>query len=233
MLDRDIVAVAPSTTYRVLKSEGLLTKWTRQKSNKGTGFEQPLKPHEHWHVDISYVNINSTFYYLCTILDGYSRYVVDWELKEQMKGADVELLLQRAREKHPSASPRIISDNGPQFIAKDFKLFIRETGMSHVRTSPYYPQSNGKIERYHKTLKSEAIRPSTPLSLEDARRSITNFIDKYNNHRLHSAVGYITPKDMLDGKQEQIHALRDKKIEEARMKRRTEAHHQNLNQAAA
>ena len=74
------------------------------------------------------------------------------------------------RELHPTASPRVISDNGPQFIARDFHQFIRISGMTHVRTSPYYPQSNGKLERYHKTIKAECIRPKTPLSLDDARR---------------------------------------------------------------
>ena len=89
-----------------------------------------------------------------------------------MTEADVETIIQRARERYPDARPRIISDNGPQFIAKDFKEFIRICGMTHVRTSPYYPQSNGKIERWHKSLKGECIRVKTPLSLEDARRLV-------------------------------------------------------------
>jgi transposase InsO family protein len=72
-----------------------------------------------------------------------------------MKEAEIETIIQRAQEKHPEATPRIISDNGPQFIAKDFKEFIKIAGMTHVRTAPYYPQSNGKIERYHRTIKSE------------------------------------------------------------------------------
>jgi len=87
-----------------------------------------------------------------------------------MTEADIEIILEGAKEKHPEARPRIISDNGPQFIAKDFKEFIRISGMTHVRTSPFYPQSNGKIERWHKSLEGERIRPGTPLSLDDARR---------------------------------------------------------------
>ena len=145
MMDEDITAVSPSSTYRVLSRAGLLSRWSKP-SKKGTGFYQPLRAHEHWHIDISYINICGTFYYLCSVIDGYSRYLVHWTLAEQMKEADVELVLQRAREKYPDCSPRVISDYGPQFIAKDFKEFIRVTGMSHVRTSPYYPQSNGKIE---------------------------------------------------------------------------------------
>src|SRR5437763_14643539 len=136
-----------------------------------------------------------------------------------MTEADIEIIMERAKEKYPEARPRIISDNGPQFIAKDFKEFIRISGMTHVRTSPYYPQSNGKIERWHKSLKGECIRPGTPLSLEDARRLVEGYVDHYNNVRLNSAVGYITPKDMLAGRQLEIHAERDRKLELARKQR--------------
>ena len=136
-----------------------------------------------------------------------------------MTEADIEIILQRAKEKFPEARPRIISDNGPQFIAKDFKEFIRISGMTHVRTSPYYPQSNGKIERWHKSLKGECIRPGTPLTLEDARRLVSGFVDHYNKVRLHSAIGYVTPKDKLAGRQQEIHAERDRKLEAARKQR--------------
>jgi transposase InsO family protein len=88
--------------------------------------------------------------------------------------------------------------------------------MTHVRTSPYYPQSSGKIERWHKSLKGECIRPRTPLSLDDARRLVEGYVEHYNNFRLNSAIGYITPKDMLAGRQQEIHAERDRKLEEAR-----------------
>ena len=189
-------------------------------SIKGTGFEQPLRPHEHWHVDISYINVAGTFFYLCSLLDGYSRFIVHWEIRESMTEADVETIIQRAREQFPGERPRIISDNGPQFIAKDFKEFIRICGMTHVRTSPYYPQSNGKIERWHKTLKGECIRVKTPLSLEDARRLVADFVAHYNEVRLHSAIGYVTPADKLAGRDRQIFAERDRKLEAARERRK-------------
>lgn len=220
MLDRDIVAVSPSSVYRVLKDAGLLRKWNRKASRKGTGFVQPLRPHEHWHVDIAYLNICGTFYYLCTLLDGCSRYIVHWDIRESMTEADVEIIIQRAREKFPGACPRIISDNGPQFIAKDFKEFIRICGMTHVRTSPYYPQSNGKLERWHRSVKGECIRPGVPLSLEDARRLVGDYVAYYNAVRLHSAIGYVTPKDKLDGREAEIFAVRDRKLAEARQRRK-------------
>jgi len=219
MLDGDVVAVSPSSVWRVLRNAGLLSRWKGKPSLKGTGFMQPLQPHEHWHVDVSYINVSGTFYYLCSVLDGCSRYVVHWDLRESMTEADVEIILERAKEKYPEAKPRIISDNGPQFIARDFKEFIRVSGMTHVRTSPYYPQSNGKLERWHQSVKSECIRPLTPLTLEDARRLIQRYVDYYNGVRLHSAIGYVTPADRLVGRQAEIHAARDRKLEQARQLR--------------
>lgn len=219
MIDADVVAVSPSSVFRVLRDAGRLGYFPRNPSKKGTGFEQPLAPHEHWHIDIAHINVHGTFYYLCAVLDGASRYIVDWSLRESMREPDVEVLLQRAKEQFPETRPRIISDNGPQFIAKDFKEFIRISGMTHVRTSPYYPQSNGKMERWNGSIKSECIRPGVPLSLGDAIRLVAQYVQVYNEQRLHSAVGYVTPKAMLEGRQKQIHAERDRKLEAARQQR--------------
>ena len=216
MLDRDIVAVSPSSTWRVLAKAGLLKKWKPRVSAKGNGFVQPLLPHEHWHIDVSHLNICGTFYYLCSLLDGCSRFIVHWEIREQMTERDVEIIVQRAKERFSEARPRIISDNGPQFIAKDFKEFIRLSGMTHVRTSPYYPQSNGKLERFHATIKGECIRPGVPLSLDEARTMVEKFIARYNNVRLHSAIGYVAPVDKLNGREQEIFKERDRKLEEAR-----------------
>ena len=221
MMDADVVAASPATVYRILKAAGCFARWNRSESAKGKGFQQPLRPHEHWHVDISYVNICGTFYYLTSVLDGCSRFLVHWELRESMREADVEIVLQRARETFPGERPRIITDNGPQFIARDFQAFLRLSGMTHVRTSPYYPQSNGKIERWHGTLKQDCLRPHVPLSLEDARRLVEGFVNHYNHKRLHSAIGYITPADMLAGRAAEIFAERDRKLEAARERRRS------------
>ena len=214
MMDEDIVAVSPATVYRVLKSAGMLSSWNQTKQSlKGTGFHQPISPHEHWHVDISYINICGTFYYFIAVLDGCSRYVIHWDIRESMTEQDVKLVIQKAR---------IISDNGPQFISKDFKEFIRISGMTHVRTSPYYPQANGKFERFNRTIKSECIRPKSPVSLEDARRIAGGFTQEYNHKRLHSAIGFVTPRDRLTGKHIQIFEARDRKLEAARAKRKAD-----------
>ena len=184
------------------------------------GLRTAAQAHQHWHIDVSYINVSGTFYCLCSVLDGYSRAIVHCDLRAAMQETDVEIVLEVAKEKYPGAQPRIISDNGPQFIARDFKEFIRISGMTHVRTSPYYPQSNGKLERWHQSLKSECIRPGVPLTPEDARRLIERYVEHYNTVRLHSAIGYVTPEDMLAGRQNEIHAERDRKLEAARSRRR-------------
>jgi transposase InsO family protein len=212
MLDADVVAVSPSSVYRVLKQRGLLLRHHPGASSKGKGFKQPSRPHRHWHVDISYLNLGGTFYYMTSILDGYSRYIVHWEIRESMTEKDTETIIQRAKEKYPDERPRIISDNGPQFIAKDFKEYVRLMGMTHVRTSPFYPQSNGKLERWHQSLKRECIRPNSPVSLNDARRLVGEYVAAYNEVRLHSAIGYITPQDKLLGRAAAIFADRKAKL---------------------
>ena len=220
MMDDDVVAVSPSSVYRVLDQADLLRKWNTQSSSKGTGFHGPSRPHEHWHIDISYLNIMGTFFYLISILDGYSRFIVHWDIRERMTEMDVAIVVQGAKEKYPEEGPQIISDNGPQFIAKDFKELLRTIGMTHVTTSAYYPQSNGKKERFYGTLKRDCIRPKTPLSLEEAKRVVGEFMGYYNTRRLHAGIGYVAPKDKLQGRERKIFADRDRKLARARASRK-------------
>jgi len=220
MNDADVVYASPKTVYRVLRDAGVLDSRNVRPSKKGCGFHQPSGAHRHWHTDVSYINICGTFYYLSSVLDGYSRYIVHWEIREQMKETDIEVIIQRALEKHPGVKPRLISDNGPQYVSREFKQFVRLSGMDHVRTSPYYPQSNGKIERWHRELKETCIRAQTISDLDDARQKVHDFVDHYNNIRLHASLGYISPKDKLAGREREIHARRDRNLEAARDRRR-------------
>ncbi|MEZ6089867.1 MAG: IS3 family transposase [Pirellulaceae bacterium] len=226
MLDADVVAVSPSSVYRVLREAGVMDRHNTKPSKKGTGFGQPSKAHAHWHVDVSYLNICGTFYFMCSVLDGYSRSIIHWEIREKMEEVDVEVILQRAREKYPGEKPRIITDNGPQFVSRDFKEFIRIAGMTHVKTSAYYPQSNGKIERYHRTIKGDCIRERHIESVEDARRIVADYVTHYNEVRLHSAIGYVTPHTKLAGKEHEVFDARDQKLEAAREARRQRRQHQ-------
>ncbi|MBK9333640.1 MAG: DDE-type integrase/transposase/recombinase [Ignavibacteria bacterium] len=200
MIDENIVALSPSSVYRILKRAGLLNKWNQtKKSSKGKGFEQPQAPHEHWHVDIKYVNFKGTFLFLISVIDGYSRYIVHQELRQNMQEFDVELTIQKALEKFPGNNPRIISDNGSQFISKDFAIFLKFAGLQHIKTSIAYPQGNGKIERYHRTIEEEHLKKTSMINLEDARKQIDEYVEFYNTKRLHSSLYYLTPKDFLTG----------------------------------
>lgn len=167
--DAGVVAVSPLTVYRVLKSVGLTGKREISPSKKGTGFHQPSRLYHHWHIDVAYINLDGTFCCLCMVLDGYSRYLVSWDLREHMTEKEIELIVERGREKFPGVNPRIISYNGPQFISKDFKEYVRICAMTHARASPFYPQSNGKMEALNKTAKKEGIRPSDPRSVVEAK----------------------------------------------------------------
>jgi transposase InsO family protein len=221
MLDENIAAVSPSSTYRVLLAAGLLKRWnTAKNSAKGSGFVQPTAPHQHWHTDIKYVNFRGTFLFLITVIDGFSRYIVHHELRTSMQEFDIQITIQRALDKFPGVKPRIISDNGPQFISKDFAEFLRQMGLQHVRTSIAYPQSNGKVERWHGTITQECLRQRSFINLDDARRQIAQYIEIYNTKRLHSSLFYLTPEEVLTGKTSERIEERERKLEEAAQKRR-------------
>jgi putative transposase len=134
-----------------------------------------------------------------------------------MTEAEIEVILQRVREKYPEAKPRIIRQRTA--VHRPRLPGVHPHRMTQVRTSPGYPQSNGQLERWHKSLKSECLRPGTPLTREDAVGLIQTYVEHYNTVRLHSAIGYVTPHDMLAGRQAEIHATRDRKLEEARHQR--------------
>ena len=196
MIDENIVALSPSSVYRILKRAGLLNKWNQtKKSSKGKGFEQPQAPHEHWHVDIKYVNFKGTFLFLISVIDGYSRYIVHQELRQNMQEFDVELTIQKALEKFPGNKTRKISDNGSQFISKDFAIFLKFAGLQHIKTSIAHPQGNGKIERFHRIIEEEHHRKTSMINLEDARKQIDEYVEFYNTKRLHSSLFYLTPND--------------------------------------
>jgi transposase InsO family protein len=201
MLDENIVAVSPSTTYRTLKSANLLNRWNKVKhSSKGSDFVQPTMPHQHWHTDIKYVNFRGAFLFLISVIDGYSRYIVHHEVRTNMQEYDIQIVVQRALEKYPGVKPRLITDNGSQFISRDFAEYLKEVGLQHIRTSIAYPQSNGKIERYHRTVHEECLATKSLINLNDARKQIADFIEFYNTRRLHSSLFYLSPDDFLNNR---------------------------------
>lgn len=136
-----------------------------------------------------------------------------------MQEYDIEITIQRALEKYPSYKPRIISDNGPQYISKDFAEYLKIVGLQHIRTSIAYPQSNGKIERYHRTIHEECLMKKSLINLKDAQKQITDYIEYYNTKRLHSSLYYLTPEDFLFDRVEEKLKLRKAKLDKARENR--------------
>lgn len=216
MLDKNVVALGPSVVYRILKFAELLNHWnTKLKSSKGKGFHQPGRPHRDWHTDIKYVNFLGTFLFLITVLDGYSRYILHHELRFNMTEYDVELTIQKTREKYPLSNPRLISDNGSQYTSKDFEKYLKEVGLQHIKTSIAYPQSNGKMERFYRTIGEECLRTRSMVSIEDARETVAKFIEYYNKERLHSSLHYLTPEDYLMGRVDEKLKVREEKVKKA------------------
>lgn len=213
-IDENVFACSPSSVYRVLSKAGLLSKWkNRKNSNKGKGYNQPLEAFKEWHTDIKYINFRGAFLFFISIMDGYSRYIVHHELRTSMTELDVEIVLQRAMEKYPDKKPKLITDNGSQYISKDFQNYMKEVGLQHVRTSPSYPQSNGKIERFHRSLEEECVRSTSMINIDDAKEQLAKYVHHYNNHRLHSALFYLKPVDFLTGDVKKLLKERQSKID--------------------
>lgn len=218
MIDNDVAYASESTVYRVLQSAGLMQRHDAEPTKKGTGFIQPKAPHEHWHTDISYLWEFGHRRYLVSVLDGYSRAILHHSVLASMGTGDVELVMQKTVELYPEARPRLITDNGGQFVSNQFKSFLADNGFTHARTSRSYPQSNGKMERQFRTVKEE-LRSRSILSEEDLEQHIKEIIDDYNYRRYHAALGYVTPMAVLHGKDEQIRQDRRRKLDDAAVKR--------------
>lgn len=213
MIDAGVAAVRPSTVYLILQEAGLIGRW---KQPGGTphkkGFTQPERPHEQWHSDIAYLNILGTQYFLISVLDGFSRAILYHDVRTNMETRDVEIVIQHALDQLPAGvpPPRIISDNGSQYISYQFKAFLRDTGCAHSRARVRHPQSNGKIERFHKTIKGECTRRTSFTDLDDARQVIRNYVEHYNTKRLHSAINLLTPADALRGPEHMARRLAER-----------------------
>lgn len=220
MMDADVAVASPSTVYSVLRRAGVMRPRRARRGCKGTGFRQPDCPHRHWHTDITHVKVNGIAANLCSILDGYSRFILAHRLSEDGKALDVELVFQMAVERFPEARGRMISDNGRQFVCREYRELLAQHGFIYSNTSPYYPQSNGKLEKFHDSLKNELLGGKELTSFEYAERVIDRLVDYYNNVRLHSAIGYVTPRDMMAGRAPEIQAERERKLKEAREQRR-------------
>jgi transposase InsO family protein len=216
MVDKNAAVVSCSSVYNVIKRHNLGKRWAEAAEMKKKGFDQPQAVHEQWHIDFSYIRIAGAFYYFLGILDGYSRKMLTWKLCQNMEGVNAEILVMETKEQYPEAvNPRIISDNGSQFISKDFEELLLLLEFGHTCTSANHPQSNGKLERFNRTLKTEHVRRSAYLDYQDACIRMAEWIEYYNYQRLHSAIWYLTPNDVFQNKTGDRLAERKEKLHNA------------------
>jgi len=223
MVDENVAFLSESKVYDILSEHNRLQGWNRVE-NSGTEKEYRHKPkhvHYHWHTDIAYVKVGGVFYFLIMMLDGYSRYLLDWELMPDMLGGSVEMFVQRVKEKYPHARPRLINDNGSQFISHDFKRLLQKLEIQQIFTRRNHPQTNGKIERMNGTVKQEALRPGQPSDFQEAWEILNKYSYEYNHQRLHAGINFLRPADVFFGRRGLVLNERREKLENARANRKS------------
>jgi len=222
MVDDDIAYLSPSSVYRILNDADLLYRYKRSAKSSGRYDFTPTAPHQQWHTDILYLWVKNRWYFFVGVLDAYSRYIVHWELLETMSSADVRAVLQSALRKHPGQHPRLVTDNGVQFKGNDFKSLIKEFALKDIKIRIKHPESNGVIERFHRSLREEAIGEDMPQYKYEALDTIASWVEHYNTERLHAGLKYLRPIDYLAGRVEDLLAERKNKLKKAAEHRRQE-----------
>jgi transposase-like protein len=221
MVDANVAFLTESATYTILSKNNKLWGWKKDQNDPASKEykNKPKHVHHHWHMDIAYIKIGDNFYFLIMMLDGYSRFMLDWELMPDMLGSSVETFVQRVKDKYPDSRPMLITDNGSQFISLDFKRLVSNLQITHVRSRRNHPETNGKIERLNGTVKHEAIRTVYPQSFQEAFEVLNEYAYTYNYHRLHAGINYLRPADMFFGRGDKILNERRQKIILARQTR--------------
>jgi putative transposase len=224
--------ISESSVYRILKGYDLVTSPVFELVSAKDAFDQPTKRvNEMWQTDFTQFKVMDWgYYYLCTVLDDYSRYILAWRLASTMGSTDVEETLNIAVAKTGVVQikvvhrPRLLSDNGPAFISEALAKYLNHLKMDHIRGAPYHPQTQGKIERYHRSMKSIVKLDIyyTPSALEQA---IANFVLYYNHERYHEALDNVTPADMYFGRREEVLSQRQQ-IKRQTLRQRREAYWQ-------
>ena len=209
--------ISESSVYRILKGFDLVQSPAFEMVSAKDKFEKPTKRvHELWQTDFTHFKVlDWGWYYLSTILDDYSRYIIAWKLAPTMNANDVEETLElalnksglgKARVRH---RPRLLSDNGPAYLSKDLKKFLKHKDIDHIRGAPYHPQTQGKIERWHRSMKNVVLLQNyySPSQLVEA---IEDFVEYYNIHRYHESLDNMTPVSIYYGKEKEVQSERDK-----------------------
>ena len=224
--------ISESSVYRILKSRGLITSPAFSLIKAAETFKDPTsRVNEMWQTDFTYFKIVGWgWYYLSTILDDYSRYIVSWELCKTMKAYDVASTIEQALEKtglEEYQRPKLLSDNGSCYISGELRDYLEQVNMKHVRGAPMHPQTQGKIERYHRSLKN-VIKLDHYYLPEQLEEQLSIFIEYYNNERYHESINNVTPADVFYGRAERIIQNR-RKTKEKTMRKRRKQYRNKLN----
>lgn len=222
MIDDGIVCTSPSTVYRVLDEANLIPKWpvtTDEDQESKPKRERALAPDETWQVDLSYINIDNRWWFLIFFIDEYSRHIVHWELLWSMDANTILVEAEKALAlEGRSRDPVIQTDNGPPFIAREFKRYLSFKEIAHKRIHPHTPEENAIVERGFRTIKE--LAGSRFADLTEAKNKIKEMVDYYNNERLHSSLHYLRPIDYYRGNPIELLEIRREKIAYARERRR-------------
>jgi len=203
-------AVSESTVYRILRREGLVKRPEVQLVAGKEYHTKTTRPHQMWATDASYFRVVGWgYYYLVTVMDDYSRFILAWKLQRDMSAASLIEVIQEAidatgmTEVSIEDRTKLLSDNGAGYVSSAFRDYLHLVGIRHILAAPFHPQTNGKLERYHQTIKREVnqVPYELPGQLE---RAITNFVEYYNFRRYHKALGDVAPADVLHGMRDQI-----------------------------
>ncbi len=208
--DNEGFAVSESTVYRILRKEGLVKRLEVQLVAGKEYHTKTTRPHQMWATDASYFKVVGWgYYYLVTVMDDYSRFILAWKLQKDMSANSLIEVIQEAvdatgmTEVPVEDRTRLLSDNGAGYVSRSFRDYLRLVGIGHILAAPYHPQTNGKLERYHQSIKREVnqVPYELPGQLE---RAIADFVDYYNYRRYHKALDNVMPADVLYGRREEI-----------------------------
>jgi transposase InsO family protein len=203
-------AVSESTVYRILRREGLVKRQETQLMAAKEYHTKTTRPHQMWGTDASYFRVVGWgYYYLVTVMDDYSRFILAWKLQKDMSANSLIEVVQEAVDATSMTDvpvedrTRLLSDNGAGYVSRAFRDYLQLVGIGHILAAPYHPQTNGKVERYQQSLKREVnqLPYEVPSQLEQA---IAAFVDYYNYRRYHKALGNVTPADVLYGRRDDI-----------------------------